>query len=311
MELTHLRYFFHVATLRSFIRAAGVVHVAAPTLSKAIRVLEDELGVSLLERTTRSVRLTHAGERVLERARHILEEADSLTRDAATASGAIEGPLRIGAMEVFSIELLPTALTRLVTAHPAVVPNVFEMAPEALLAALGRGLLDVGFSVGDAPADGVTRHVLGRSPAYVVCGRGHPFYPKGAASRAEIADATWVVPRFFAAPYAPAIDQYPDAPAPRRIGATIELLQTGIELVAGGLYLGCFPEISIRRELATKRLRRVRGAPSIPAFELAVFERTRTSGSPAVAALVQVMRAVLGERPLEAVRQRTETPDRR
>ncbi|MFO0747138.1 MAG: LysR family transcriptional regulator [Myxococcota bacterium] len=297
MELTHLRYFFHVATLRSFVRATEVVHVTPPTLSKAIAALEGELGVALLERTTRSVRLTHAGELVLERARKILDEADSLARDATAAAGAIRGPLRIGAMEVFSIELLPVALTRLVAEHPEIVPHVFEMPPDQIATALARGLLDVGFSIGSAVADGVVRHVLGQSPGYVVCGRGHAFHATGRATAQALAEAAWVVPRFFAEPHAPAIDQFPDARLPRRVAATIELLQSGIELVAGGAFVGCFPEVSIRKDLAAGRLRRIRGGPAVPPFELAVLERARTSGSPAAAALVRTMGAVLRERP--------------
>jgi DNA-binding transcriptional LysR family regulator len=297
VELTHLRYFFHVATARSFARGASAAAVTPPAISKAVRALEDELGVQLLERTTRQVRLTRAGELVLEHCQRVLEEVESLRRDAATAAGAIEGELRIGAMEVFSIEVLPVAVARLVAAHPRVIPMIHEMVPSDMIQALERGLLDVGFGVGDESARGVVRDVLGSSPACVVCGPGHPRFVRGSLRASDLAALPWVVPRFLGRPPFPALDQFPDDRQPRVIGATIELLQAGVTLACSGRYLGCFPEISIRRELAEGRLRVLRGAPAIAPFDLAVFTRRRTTPSPSVEALIGMMREVLAERP--------------
>jgi DNA-binding transcriptional LysR family regulator len=301
VELSHLRYFFHVATARSFVRGARAAFVTPPALSKAIRGLEDELGVALLERSTRHVRLTRAGELVLDRCRQILEQAESLRRDAATASREVKGELRIAAMEVFSIDLLPVALTRLVRAHPGVVPLVYEMGPEDMLRSLDHGLLDVGFSIGGQPTAAVARDVLGRSPACIVSGPDHPLHRSKRVSPSELARQSWVVPRFFGRPPFPALDQFPDEKYPRTLGATIELMQAGIRLASGGSYLGCFPEISIRRELREGTLLPFRGAPRVPPFELAVFTRRNTTPSPAVEALVRRMRDVLAERPQPAV----------
>ncbi len=303
MELSHLRYFFHVATARSFVRGARAAFVTPPALSKAVRGLEQELGVALLERSTRHVRLTRAGEVVLERCRHILEEAESLRRDAATASGEIKGERRIAAMEVFSIELLPAALTRLVRAHSGLVPLVYEMVPDDMLSALSRGLLDVGFSIGAQPTDSVAREVLGRSAACVVSAPEHALQKEGRVTPATIARQKWVMPRFFGKPPFPSLDQFPDQKYPRSPGATIELLQAGIQLACGGAYLGCFPEISIRRELGNGTLVPLKGAPRVPPFELAVFTRRNTAPSPAVEALVAQMREVLAERPSPKLRE--------
>ncbi|MBL8912573.1 MAG: LysR family transcriptional regulator [Archangium sp.] len=288
MELSHLRYFFHVANLRSFVRGAQAVHVTPPAISKVVRGLEDELGVQLLERSTRHVRLTRAGEVVLERARKILEEAESLKRDAATASGEIKGELRIAAMEVFSISLLPAALTRLVEKHPGVVPLVYEFVPADMVGALERGLLDVAFTVGTFESAGIDREVLGSSRACVVSGK-----QRNRVSAKVLAGERWVVPSFFGKPQALSIDQFPDETHRRRVGGTIELLQAGIRLTAGGQFLGCFPEISIRRELKAKALHLVPGAPRVPPFELTVLTRKSVVPSPAVSVLIEFMRAEL------------------
>ena len=84
-ELRHLRYFVAVAEELSYTRASERLHVAQPALSTAIRELETELGVQLLERTTRNVALTPAGALLLERARATLAAADdtfAVARDA-------------------------------------------------------------------------------------------------------------------------------------------------------------------------------------------------------------------------------------
>lgn len=288
MELSHLRYFFHVANERSFVKGARAVHVTPPAISKVVRGLEDELGVRLLERSTRHVRLTRAGEVVLERARKILEEAESLKRDAATASGEIKGELRIAAMEVFSISLLPAALTRLVKLHPGVVPLVYEFVPADMAHALERGLLDVAFTVGSFESPGITREVLGASRACVVSAK-----KRKRVSVKQLSGERWVVPSFFGKPQAASIDQFPDDAHRRHIGATIELLQAGIGLVGGGQFLGCFPEISIRRELKNRALHLVPGAPRVAPFELTVLTRKSVVPSPAAAILIELMRSEL------------------
>jgi DNA-binding transcriptional LysR family regulator len=86
MELRHLRYFVSVAELLNFTRAAAKLHIAQPALSRQIRDLEDELGVQLLERNSRFVRLTAAGATFLDEARAVLDRAPEA---AQAASGVL------------------------------------------------------------------------------------------------------------------------------------------------------------------------------------------------------------------------------
>ena len=111
MELRHLRYFQAVAEEKHFGRAADRLHMAQPPLSQQIRQLEDELGVTLLQRTTRRVDLTPAGEAYLVRVRAILQAVDAAGDEAVRIDHGLEGRLVIGCVGSATYSLLP-ALAR-------------------------------------------------------------------------------------------------------------------------------------------------------------------------------------------------------
>lgn len=96
MELRHLRYFIAVAEARSFSRAAEMLHISQPPLSRQMRDLETELGVKLLDRNRQGVRLTRLGNAVLARARTLIRDADSFKAEAKALDKEIDEELRIG-----------------------------------------------------------------------------------------------------------------------------------------------------------------------------------------------------------------------
>ena len=98
MTLTELRYIVAVAREKHFGRAAETCFVSQPTLSVAIKKLEDELGVPLFERAANEVRVTAVGTRVIEQAQRVLEEASAIKQIAAAGKDELVGPLRFGAI---------------------------------------------------------------------------------------------------------------------------------------------------------------------------------------------------------------------
>src|SRR3954452_1860863 len=97
MELRHLRYFVAVAEMENVSRAATQkLHVAQPSLSRQIRDLESELGVPLLERTAKSVRLTDAGRVFLDEARAILKQTNDAVQKVRGIAGKLKTELRVG-----------------------------------------------------------------------------------------------------------------------------------------------------------------------------------------------------------------------
>jgi DNA-binding transcriptional LysR family regulator len=296
MEISHLRYFFHVAQTASFVKGAQLAHVSPPAITKAIQRLEAETGVRLFERTTRRVVLTEEGKAVFQRAREVLRQVDEIARDLDELETAVSGELRVGAMEVFSVRVLPRALAALVAQHPKVMPLTYEMHPQAMERALAQGSLDVGFTIGPVSSSEVRSEVLGTSPGRIVCGRTHPLYRRGRITRGDLAKHAFAAPRFLHREDLPSLDQFPEDVLPRRVGATVELLQMLVELTLAGTFLGFFPEISIAHHLRTGDLRILRGLSRLPTFDLRVLTRARVAPKKSVRLLIAEVEAQLEPR---------------
>lgn len=175
MDLRQLRYFEAVARHRHFTRAAGELHVAQSALSQAVRRLEAELGVELFERTSRQVRLTAAGEVVLERAGRVLAEADAL-RDAVMGLRGLDGAtIALGTVPRMGGVDAPTLVTGFRERHPGVAFGLRTGTRTYVLGLLEAGELDVAFvcvSPPDLPA-GFSGHELGREPLVAITPPAH------------------------------------------------------------------------------------------------------------------------------------------
>jgi DNA-binding transcriptional LysR family regulator len=144
MELRHLRYFVAVAEELSFRGAADKLHIAQPPLSAQIKGLEEELRVKLLERTTRSVVLTHAGRVFLEEARRVLTASAEAERRARDAQHGLAGTLRVGIIAPVAGAWLAGILRRFRQRFPAVQLSLFDLTSTEQLRRLHEQELDVG-----------------------------------------------------------------------------------------------------------------------------------------------------------------------
>jgi LysR family transcriptional regulator, transcription activator of glutamate synthase operon len=151
MELRQLRYFVGVAEQRHFTRAAAQLHVAQPALSQQIRRLEDELGLELLARTSRSVALTQAGELLLVRARRVLAEVDGIGADLDALKGLVSGRVVVGAIQALGPFDLPGLLAAFHGAHPGVDILLREDTTQRLLARVAADELDLAVAAIDPP----------------------------------------------------------------------------------------------------------------------------------------------------------------
>jgi LysR family hydrogen peroxide-inducible transcriptional activator len=142
MTLTELRYIVALARERHFGRAAEKCFVSQPTLSQAIRKLEDELGVALFERGG-EVALTPAGERVIAQAQRVLEEADAIREIAKQSRDPLAGPLKVGVIFTIGPYLLPRLIPVLHKRAPQMPLLIEENYTATLAERLKRGDIDV------------------------------------------------------------------------------------------------------------------------------------------------------------------------
>lgn len=136
-------YFDAVVRHGGFTRAGEQLHIAQPAISAQVRRLESELGVVLLQRSTRRVALTHAGEMFLDRARRVLEELDAARADLDDLSSVLRGQIRIGTTQVLGSLELPTVMASFRRRYPGVMLSLRTGLVTDLLAALDIGTLDV------------------------------------------------------------------------------------------------------------------------------------------------------------------------
>lgn len=143
MELRHLRYFVATAEESSFLRAARRLRVSQPALSKQVRDLEAEVGVKLLERTARGVRLTQAGHAFLEGARRTLESACQAAESARAADNKYPRLLKIGRGPfVVYAPFIAELLAEFRTSHPDVDVEVSQLNEPDLWPALREQRID-------------------------------------------------------------------------------------------------------------------------------------------------------------------------
>ncbi len=143
MELRHLRYFLAVAEALNFTKAAALLRVAQPALSRRVQDLEDEIGVDLLKRSPRGVVLTAEGKLFLDKTRHILKLADESVEQVRALARGEEGELHMGYAPAPTVEILPPALAAFQKAFPRVRVLLHDFSEQELIDGLRNGRLEL------------------------------------------------------------------------------------------------------------------------------------------------------------------------
>ncbi|MFD5435094.1 transcriptional regulator CynR [Kitasatospora sp. NPDC127067] len=159
-ELRHLRYLLAVAEHGNFTRAAEELHISQPTLSQQIRQLEKTLGVQLLDRTGRTVRLTDAGAVYTDHARRALRDLAAAERAVHDVQDLSRGHLRLGVTPTFTAYLVGPLTAELHARHPGVGLTLTETTQDRIEAALLADDLDLGIAFAGTHPPGITATVL-------------------------------------------------------------------------------------------------------------------------------------------------------
>jgi len=175
MTLTELRYIVAVARERHFGRAAEACFVSQPTLSVAVKKLEQELGVALFERGPGEVSVTPAGQKIVEQAQRVLEEAARIRELAAAGRDPLAGPLRLGAIYTIGPYLLPKLIPILRRTAPAMPLHIQENFTHRLGVALKSGEVDAIVIALPFDEPGVATRAVYDEPFLVAVPKGHPW----------------------------------------------------------------------------------------------------------------------------------------
>lgn len=192
IELRHLRYFVAVAEELHFGRAAQRLHLAQPPLSQQIRKLEEILGYALFTRTSRSVRLTAAGEVFLERARRTLRNVQEDLDEARSIARGEVGFLRVGFIGSSMLTSLPAMLGQYRRQYPKVHLQLSENFTSNLIQSLTKNTLDAAFLRDGDPTDGLSIEPLFSEPFVAVLPSNHPLAKRKAISAAGLRDEPFV-----------------------------------------------------------------------------------------------------------------------
>ncbi len=173
MNLRAFHYLVTLADVRHFSKAAELCYVSQPTLSTQIRKLEEELDVQLVERSPRKVMLTEVGEEVVERARTMLAEADSIKAIARRSKDPHSGTLRIGIFPTLAPYFLPHVVPEIRRQFPRLTLRLFEEKTEDVITMLRQGRLDAGLLALPVDDDQLTARSLFEEPFVLAVPEAH------------------------------------------------------------------------------------------------------------------------------------------
>ncbi|MCK6408338.1 hydrogen peroxide-inducible genes activator [Thauera sp.] len=188
MTLTDLRYLVALAHERHFGRAAEKCHVSQPTLSVAVKKVEEELGIQLFERSASEVKITETGRRIVIQAERVLMEASQIQEIAAAGKDPLAGPLRVGVIYTIGPYLLPRLIPRVHQLAPRMPLIIQENFTARLAESLKRGELDVIIISLPFEEAGVVAQPLYDEPFRVLMPAGHPWTAERAIDAEHLAD---------------------------------------------------------------------------------------------------------------------------
>ena len=184
--LSQLRTFVTIAENKHFGTAAAKLGISQPSLSQALVAIEHGLGIQLIERSTRRVIVTPAGEQLLPYAKSTLDAADAFIAHSRGTHGTLIGPITIGIIPTVAPYILPTLLTTINERYPDLVPHIVEDQTRHLVQMLRDGHLDLAIMALPSETSGVTEVALYHEDFAVVVPENHPLAGRTDLGLAEL-----------------------------------------------------------------------------------------------------------------------------
>ena len=297
LNTTRLRILREVAARGTIAAAAKALYLTPPAISHQLRVLELEVGVPLLERTARSIRLTDAGLRLVAHAEVILAECETALAEVHLLVEQVTGTVRLSVFQTAAQTFALPAVARLRTRHPQLDVLISEMEPVRALPALKAGELDVALShewdFVPVPTDpGIERHDLFTEPIVALLPRDHRL-ATGPVRLRDLADERWCVAQESASSRQ-AVERVANSAGfePRVVFESNYFRAIG-SAVEAKLGVGVAPALTDLRGLDIAVLPLIE-----PQMKRLIFAAARkgSGGSPAIAAVIGAMAEAASER---------------
>lgn len=290
MTLTELRYIVAVAREKHFGRAAEACFVSQPTLSVAIKKLEDELDVKIFERGSNEVSVTPLGEEIVRQAQSVIEQAQSIKEIAKRGKDPLAGPLRLGIIYTIGPYLLPDLVKHAIALFPQMPLMLHENFTAKLLDMVRTGELDVAIMAEPFPDTGLAIAELYDEPFVVAVPTGHPLAKRKSIPSVELKQETMLLLgtghcfRDHVLEVCPEFARFSnDAEGIRKSfeGSSLETIK---HMVASGMGITVVPQLSVPRE-PQSHLRYVPFADPVPSRRVVLAWRRSFTRYEAIAAL--------------------------
>ena len=274
MNLRDLRYLVALAEHKHFGRAADSVFVSQPTLSTQIMKLEEELGVSLVERTPRKVLLTEVGQEIVKRAREVLTEIEQIREIARRTLDPESGSLRLGIFPTLGPYLLPHVVPRIRKRYPRLELLLVEEKTEEILRQLREGRLDA--AVLALPVHDAHLHVerLFDEPFVLAVPTDHPLAKRSSISLNQLEDQSLLLLEEGHCLREQALEVCQLAGAAEKGGFRATSLETLRQMVAADVGITLLPMLAVKPPIpANEHIRLVQFHRRPPSRHIAMIWR--------------------------------------
>lgn len=303
-DLRRLRAFHAVAERRSFSEAALTLGYAQSVVSHHVAALEQEFGLTLIDRATRPVRTTEAGERLREHAATLLGQVATAEEELRALAGLVTGTVRVGAFLTACTSYVPPALARFEAAHPGVKIELEQLERTAALRRLRAGELDIAtiwdeFEEDQAEerrsADGFDSRFLARDPYRIVLPIGHRLARRREVALADLAGERFNGPSLETSQrYRSMLERLcTEAGFTPDIAYVVQDVTVGRAFVAAGVCVGLMSELAIHEPRPDVVVRPLRGmSPARPIYVTWLRGRRH----PAIPAMARALADAAGAR---------------
>ncbi|WCL53344.1 LysR substrate-binding domain-containing protein [Gimibacter soli] len=196
LKLKQLKLLTVVAQEGNILKASQILNIAQPAATKNIRELEETLGITLFDRTSRGVTPTPYGEVMIKHAKLVLAQLRHASEELTSLEEGTAGRIFVGTLLAASSALLPRAVALMKKERPGVGVTIVEGTNDKLMPSLRTGDLDI--VLGRLPVyrerEGLAQEVLYKDPISIVARRGHPLAERQSLTLKDLADAEWIMP---------------------------------------------------------------------------------------------------------------------